>query len=155
MERGSYLRVWISQGEQDELEKVDRYLPPVFGATSIISTLVSNEVLRASWGILRSVVAEGILVERIVLYGLGHWRCLVTVALSRLVTLLKSIVLNRLVHSLVAIAMAILRAVPGVSHLQEPLSVLFFAKRHFVVVCVVQEDSVQWRGSVVPEAQEH
>jgi len=121
MERGSYLSDWISQGSQGEQEKMVRYSPPVSSATSIISTLVSAEVLRASRGILRSLVAEGILLEGIVLYGLGHWRCLV------------------------AIAMAILRAVSGAPHLQEPLSVFFFVKRHFEVVRVVQEGLGQWK----------
>ncbi len=49
MERGSYLRNWISKGSQDDQEKIDRYSPPVSSATSIICTLVSNEILRASW----------------------------------------------------------------------------------------------------------
>ncbi len=89
-------------------------------------------------------MAEGILVERIVLDGLVHSRCSVTVALSSLAvegTLLKSIVRNRLVHSLVAIALAILpRAESSVPHLRGPLSVLFFVKRHFE-----REDLGQWK----------
>ena len=89
-------------------------------------------------------MADGILLKRIVLNGLGHWNCLVTIALSSLVvegTLLESIVLSPLGHwdCLVAIALARLRAVSGASHLKEPLSILFFVERHFEVGSVVQE----------------